>query len=100
MPFIWQISINKNPAGKPRIKFDPNPLNNVAVGDQIIWTNNDDQPHWPALQKSDGTIDQNFFMENQIAPHSPSNTFVAGTNGVLNYLDSLEKNATGTIYVS
>jgi len=108
MPFTWQININKTsargpigsvPVGQPRVGFDPNPLNDVEIGDQIIWTNNDDAQHWPALKTSDGTIDNQFFMDNPIAPNSPSDTFVPGANGTLNYVCFLHQDETGAIIV-
>jgi plastocyanin len=84
MPFTWQISINKT-AGTPSFKYDPNPLASVAIGDQIIWTNNDDKPHWPGIAGN-----KTYFMANQIAPHSPSATFIPGVNGTIAYSDSLD----------
>jgi plastocyanin len=98
MPFTWQININKTPVGPLGVTFDPNPLNDVAIGDQIFWTNNDNAQHWPAL-KSDGKIDNQFFMDNPIAPNSPSDTFVPDANGTLNYVCFLHQDETGTIIV-
>lgn len=86
MPFTWQININKTATG---YTYDPNPLPQVATGDQVIWTNNDDQAHWPGLVSSSG-VDQTYFMAFQIAPHSPSTTFVPGVDGTLVYVDSLD----------
>jgi len=100
MPFTWQININQTPAVTPSVTFDPNPLNNVEVGDQIIWTNNDDAPHWPALKNSDGTIDNQYFMANQIAPNSPSDTFLPAASGRLDYVCYLHQDETGAIVVS
>jgi plastocyanin len=95
MPFTWQININKNTGGTPAYRYDPPQLNNVAIGDQIMWTNNDDKPHWPALADN-----QTYFMPNQIAPHSPSDCFVPGVNGLLTYVDSLDAaGPTGVIVV-
>jgi plastocyanin len=100
MPFTWQININKVPTGPPRVTFDPNPLNNVEIGDQIIWTNNDGAPHWPALKASNGTINNQYFMANQIAPNSPSDTFVVSeTPTTLNYVCFLHQDETGAIVV-
>src|SRR5215471_3936879 len=108
MPFTWQININKItaggemgnvPPGRPRVRFDPNPLSDVLIADQIIWTNNDNAQHWPALKTSDGKIDNQFFMDNPIAPNSPSDTFVPNANGTLNYVCFLHQDETGTIIV-
>lgn len=46
MPFNWTININnpKKPAPS-EAQFDPNPLTQVAPGDQIFWANNDDCAH-------------------------------------------------------
>ena len=102
MAFTWQISIYKTPNGG--YMYEPAELKQVRVGDQIIWSNKDDQPHWPARfgQTNDGetTIDNAYFMANQIAPHSPSDTFVP-TVGTLTYVDSLDLSGPkGTIEVS
>lgn len=98
MPFTWQITISKSPGGG--YAYDPNPLPQVQRGDQIIWTNNDDQPHWPGLL-TNGEIDATYFMANQIAAHSTSGTFVPRTAGNLTYVDSLDPTGpTGTIEVS
>jgi plastocyanin len=82
MPFVWQININKTPGGTG-YTYEPSTLNNVAIGDQIIWTNNDDKPHWPGVTGND-----KYFMQTQIAPNSPSSTFVPGVNGTIVYVDS------------
>ncbi len=100
MPFNWQINIVKNKSGNPRVKFDPNPENNPAVGDEIIWTNHDTVAHWPGLKNSDGSINATYFMPNQIAPNSPSITFVPGASGALSYACSLHPDETGIINVS
>ena len=99
--FTWKISIYKSGGG---YMYDPADLKQVRVGDQIIWSNKDDRPHWPGrvIQTADGetTIDNTYFMAHQIAPHSPSDPFVP-TAGNLTYVDSLDPNGpTGTIEVS
>ena len=99
MPFTWQININKTPAGPPGVTFDPATLNNVEIGDQIIWTNNDVAPHWPALKNSNGTINNQYFMANQIAPNSPSDTFLPAATGTLNYVCFLHQDEAGSIVV-
>lgn len=101
MPFTWQIDVQKNPPGTPRVTFDPNPLNSVAVGDQIIWTNHDSEAHWPALKASDGTINDQYFMANPIVPNSPSSTFVVSETPptTLNYVCFLHQDEAGAIIV-
>jgi plastocyanin len=94
MPFTWQITITKRSDGT--LEYDPNPLDSVSVGDEIIWTNDDDKPHWPAAEN-----DPAYYMANQIAPHSPSTTFVpsdpaSGTFPyTLAYSDALTPGDTG-----
>jgi len=99
MPFTWTINITKGPGGKGAV-FNPNPLTQVAPGDQIIWANNDTVPHWPGLIQQDGSIDNRFFMPNQIAPNSTSPTFSPGVAATLKYADSLNPTETGSIQVS
>jgi len=95
MPFTWQITINKA-AGKPGFTYEPKDLTNVSVGDLIHWTNNDDRPHWPGLAGNPV-----YFLPNQIAPNSPSATFVPGGTGTVAYSDSLNPgDPGGTIVVS
>lgn len=100
MPFQWLININKKPVPPPGIQFEPNPLSNVALDDQIVWANNDSVAHWPGLLNSDGTINKTFFMANQIAPQSSSDTFVVGASGTLKYVCSLHPGETGTIQIT
>jgi hypothetical protein len=93
MPFTWQININKKAGG---FVYDPNPLNDVKVDDQIIWTNNDDKPHFPGLASN-----HTYFMDYQIPPDSSSDTFIVGVAGPIAYIDSLHPTAPGgTINVS
>lgn len=92
MPFQMQININSG-VSPPTVTFDPSPLA-VKVGDQIFWTNNDSQPHWPGLKKQDGSIDNTFFMPYQIAGasdtgSSSSPTFSPGAAETLVYLCSI-----------
>ena len=97
MPFTWRITINKSGNG---YTYDPNPLTQIEAGDEVIWTNNDDKPHWPGLS-SNGTINQTYFMPYQIAPHAPSTTFVPSAAGTLQYIDSLDPTGpSGSIEVS
>ena len=95
MPFQWLIKIGKSAPAT----FSPNPLN-AAVGDEIVWSNNDSQPHWPGLVQSNGQINTTFFMPNQIAPNSTSTTFIPSAAGPLPYRCSLHPNESGTIQVS
>jgi plastocyanin len=98
MPFSWLIELDSHPPNSA--KPDPNPLN-ASVGDEIVWANNDDRPHWPGL--ANGTLNTTFFMPNQIAPDSSSSTFRPGSTGTLNYACSLhpnDANEKGTINVT
>jgi plastocyanin len=97
MPFTWTININKGPTGAV---FSPNPLTNVALGDQIIWANNDTIPHWPGLVNEDGSIDKTFFMPNQIAANSSTSAIGLGKATTLNYACSLHPSERGSIQVS
>jgi plastocyanin len=100
----WVINIYEGEEGAPAT-FDPPTLSNVAPGDQITWANNDETaPHWPGLQNPDGTIDETYFMQNQIAAKpkftsSTSNAFSPGSKRTLTYVCSLHQGETGTIEV-
>ena len=102
MPFTFQIQINKTAGG---YAYEPAELSQIGVGDQIIWVNNDDRPHWPGLL-SGGSVNQTYFLPNQIAPDSPSDTFVPGDTTTpkpykLTYVDSLDPSGPqGTIEVT
>jgi plastocyanin len=102
MPFPFEININKTAGG---YEYEPAKLEQIAVGDQIIWVNNDDKPHWPGLL-SGGTIKPTYFMPNQIAPNSPSDPFIPGDTTTpkpytLTYVDSLDpQGPQGTIVVT
>ncbi|HEV3315650.1 MAG TPA: hypothetical protein VG488_01725 [Candidatus Angelobacter sp.] len=101
-PFQWPININPNPTAPPRIKFDPNPLTNVRIGDEIFWINNDTEAHWPGRLNNDGSIDKTFFMANPIAPGTSSDPFSPGVAGELKYACSLSghEKETGSIQVT
>lgn len=89
---VWaslERRVNVDPS-PPKVSFDPSPLN-VVVGDQIFWTNNDSQPHWPGLENEDGSIDTTFFMPYQIAGGDTSPTFSPGVAGALKYVCSLHR---------
>jgi plastocyanin len=98
-----QIVIKPNaPGASPRVVFDPNPLP-ANPADQIFWTNNDTQPHWPGRKNADGTINATFFMTNQIAPGGDvSAVFSTVVTGTLNYACSLpgHQNETGSIVIA
>jgi hypothetical protein len=103
MPFSWQISINKVKDGG--YVYAPVVMNPVAVSDEVIFTNNDDQPHWPGLVDITGTAANptKYFMTHQIPPHTSSSTWIPGVNGTVTYADSLdpsESRPTGTIVVA
>lgn len=99
MPFNWTISISPGETEPPKAQFDPNPLTQVAPGDQVIWSNNDTVAHWPGLLTGDGSIIETYFMPNQIAPNSTSDGFAAGADEVLHYACSLHPEEKGTIHV-
>ena len=82
-----RVNVDSSP---PRVSFDPSPLN-VVVGDQIFWTNNDSQPHWPGLKNPDGSIDETFFMPYQIAGADTSPTFSPGVAEALVYVCSIHR---------
>ena len=96
---VWaslERRLRSDRAPQNQVSFDPSPLD-VKVGDQIFWTNNDGQPHWPGLLNQDGSIDETFFMPNQIAGASedtgPSSspTFSPGVAATLVYVCSIHR---------
>ncbi len=99
-----RVSVDPSPQ---KVSFDPSPLA-VEVGDQIFWTNNDSQPHWPSriVRNEDGsmTIDQTSFMEYQIAGGESSDTFSPGVAETIEYVCSLQReppcSEAGTIEVT
>lgn len=76
------------------VTFDPPDLD-ANVGDQIFWTNDDDQAHWPGLSGND-----TFFMPNQIAPQSTSPIFSPGAAAQYDYVCSLHPGETGKITIT
>ena len=86
-----QIKINRDGGN---VTFDPSELN-AKAGDQIFWTNNDDEAHWPGLPDDDS-----FFMPNQIAPGGTSSIFSPGRPDVFDYVCSIHPDETGTITVT
>lgn len=102
MPFSWLITINKTKRG---YAYTPASLGSVAIADEIVFTNNDDRPHWPGLLDTTGKAPSptTYFMKYQIAPHSSSTTWIPGVNGTVTYADSLDETPsrpTGTIVVA
>jgi len=92
MPAQRRIEITRSSeggGGSPRVKFDPDPLQ-AKVWDQIFWTNNDSEPHWPALLKKNGKLNKTFFMPNQIAPNGDtSSVFAPNAEASYTYVCSL-----------
>ncbi|MDB4915556.1 MAG: blue (type 1) copper domain protein [Gemmatimonadetes bacterium] len=104
MPFTWQISINRsrNAAG---YVYAPAVLDPVAIGDEIIFINNDSTPHWPGLVDATGMAPSSatYFMRYQIPPHTSSTPWVPGVNGTVSFADSLDTKPSppaGTIVVA
>ena len=98
-----QITITTAPPGSsPRITFAPNPLQ-ANQADQIFWTNNDSQPHWPGLVDATGKIQPNFFMTYQIAEGGGTSTIFSTTvAGTLNYVCTIagHEHETGSIVIT
>lgn len=93
------INIDPNPGPPPRVKFNPDPCP-ANPRDQIFWTNNDSQAHWPGRLNSDGSINKTFFMPNQIAPNGDvSQNFAAIKAETFNYACSLHPDEKGKIEV-
>lgn len=101
MPFQRRIDIDPNPDGdSPRAVFDPDPLE-ANPRDQIFWTNNDGEAHWPGRLNDDGSIDRTFFMPNQIAPNGDvSAIFSPSAPATFEYACSLHPDERGTIQVT
>ena len=91
-----QIKITRNGG---TVTYEPANLNANPL-DQIFWTNLDSEPHWPGLNEG-GTITEDFFMPNQIAPGSSSSIFSPAQAETFDYVCSLHpKEAGGTITVT
>jgi len=105
MPIQLKISIDKNITPPPAATFTP-PSLSASVGDQIFWTNYDSVAHWPGLLKDDGTIDDTFFMPNQIAANvflpAPdcSPIFGSGAAFTFKYACSIHPDEQGVIIVT
>lgn len=110
MAIQQQININKTKqvtstdkttvGTSPRVTFSPDPLA-AGVRDQIFWTNNDSDAHWPGRLNSDGTIDITFFMPNQIAGDGDSSApFSSSAPDTFNYACSIHPDEKGTITVT
>lgn len=90
MPFTWQIRIEKsaNPAG---YLYSPAVLTQVAIGDQIVFTNNDDRAHFPGLLAGPaGPANPTYFMAYQIPGGTSSNACIPRLAGTFTYADSLD----------
>jgi plastocyanin len=90
---VWaslERRMRSGPSLLNRVSFEPSLLA-VNVGDQIFWTNNDSQPHWPGLKNEDGSIDETFFMPYQIAGDDTSPTFSPGVAETLVYVCSIHR---------
>jgi plastocyanin len=100
MPFTWTINIKPNPYGgptKPAIfEFDQPPQ--IQLGDQVVWSNNDGQDHFPAPDDPDPNGIKEF-MPTQIAPNSTSPGFAFSKTGTIKYHCSLHPEEIGTIEV-
>jgi hypothetical protein len=98
MPIQRRITIKTAPPGSsPRVTFDPNPLQ-AGQMDQIFWSNDDTQPHWPGVPGN-----PTYFMPNQIAPGGDvSPVFSTVTSGTINYVCSLpgHQNESGSIVIA
>jgi plastocyanin len=94
MPFTWKINIKKNSKPPPRAVFEFDQPPQIQVGDQIIWSNADSQPHFPTPD------DPSFvFMPNQIAGNSTSPAFTPSKTGTISYTCSLHVGEKGAIEV-
>jgi plastocyanin len=90
------------PGASPRVSFDPNPLQ-ANQADQIFWTNNDSQPHWPGRVDDAGKIYPDFFMSYQIAQNGGTSTVFSTTVvGTLKYVCTLKghEHETGSIVIT
>jgi plastocyanin len=96
------INIRTNaPGASPRVSFDPNPLQ-ANPADQVFWTNNDSQPHWPGRVDDTGKVQPDFFMSYQIAPNGgTSPVFSTVVVGTLKYVCTIKghENETGSIVI-
>lgn len=100
MAIQLQINIDTNFSGFPRVTFSPSPLA-ASARDQIFWTNNDGEAHWPGLLNNDGTINATFFMPNQIAPNGDTSaTFSPAVAASFTYACSLHPDEQGVINVT
>ncbi|HYK04651.1 MAG TPA: hypothetical protein VE974_23060 [Thermoanaerobaculia bacterium] len=96
-----QINIDTNASRSPQATFNPGAVS-ARARDQIFWTNNDSEPHWPGLVKDDGTINTTFFMLNQIAPNGDTSSSFSPTvaNSVFEYACSIHPDERGVINVT
>jgi plastocyanin len=97
MALPWTINISPTTGGAAQ--FHPAQLT-IAVNDQVHWANLDTRnAHWPGLVFN-GQLNTTFFMENQIAPGSPSDNWTPSGPGTYAYECSLHPQERGTIVVS
>ena len=94
-----RITIDRNAYERPRVTFNPNPLY-AQTGDEIFWTNNDSEAHWPGLLNSDGTINGSFFMSTRIRNGDVSPIFLAAVQATFNYACSIHPDEKGAIIVT
>jgi plastocyanin len=87
MSFTWRISIKPlpKPTSSARASFVPvQTPQDIQVGDQIVWTNEDSEAHFPSpvLTSQDTAYS---FMGDQIAGNSSSPGFAPGNTGIVQY---------------
>ncbi len=104
MSFSFPIEINKS-AGASGYAFSPASLTGLSINDEVYFINNTDIPQWPGLIALSGVanVQNDYFMQFQIAPHTPSTIWTASSNDTLTYANSLDNSATpptGTIVVA
>jgi plastocyanin len=103
VPKPVKIIIKAKSDGAPAGIFQPDPAK-VEVGDNVFWSNEDAQAHWPGLLSS-GVIVQKFFLPNQVGGKGDvsSNWAPATSNKTYHYACSLhpdDPDERGTIVVS
>ena len=90
MPFTWQIRIEKS-ASSAGYLYSPTIIPDVSIGDQVIFTNNDDRPHFPGLLAGPaGPANPTYFMAYQVPGGASSNACVPSMPGTFRYADSLD----------
>jgi hypothetical protein len=100
MPFTWRIRIIPLPNPQPdkRAQFVWAQQPQIQVGDQIFWSNEDSEPHFPV---PDGDPQPYDFMANQVAPNSTSSAFAPTKAGPpVTYHCKLHPGETGSFDVT